>query len=92
MQFSKGFSELCLVFALQTPRTEAVSILGALLCLPNTFAGTLVLQPSAGEFTLMPCSDAKVGTVYYLSFSLELLIAFEIYCGLMAKSWNNLAR
>ncbi|PNF30190.1 Ral GTPase-activating protein subunit alpha-2 [Cryptotermes secundus] len=42
-----------------TPRTEAVSILGALLCLPNTFAETLVLQPNAGEFTMMPCSDAK---------------------------------
>ncbi|GFG28404.1 hypothetical protein Cfor_11332, partial [Coptotermes formosanus] len=42
-----------------TPRTEAVSILGALLCLPNTFAEIPVLQPNAGEFTVMPCSDAK---------------------------------
>jgi hypothetical protein len=88
----KRFSELYLVSALQTPRTEAVSILGALLCLPNTFAGTLVLQPSAGEFTLMPCSDAKVGRVYSLSFSLELLMNFEIYCGLMAESWNSVTR
>lgn len=82
----KRFSELYLVSAFQTPRTEAVSILGALLCLPNTFAETLVLQPNAGEFTMMPCSDAKVGTEYCLSFSLELLMAFEICCGMMAES------
>jgi hypothetical protein len=50
----------CIICALQTPRTEAVSILGALLCLPNTFAEMPVLQPNAGEFTVMPCSDAKV--------------------------------
>ncbi|XP_021917093.1 ral GTPase-activating protein subunit alpha-1 isoform X3 [Zootermopsis nevadensis] len=42
-----------------TPRTEAMSILGALLCLPNTFAEMPVLQPNASEFTVMPCSDAK---------------------------------
>jgi hypothetical protein len=71
------FSELYLVSALQTPRTEAVSVLGALLCLPNTFAETLVLQPNAGEFTVMPCSEAKVGIVYCLSFSLELLMTLE---------------
>lgn len=75
--FEKRFSELYLVSALQTPRTEAVSVLGALLCLPNTFAETLVLQPNAGEFTVMPCSDAKVGTVYCLSFSLELLMILD---------------
>jgi hypothetical protein len=75
--FEKRFSELYLVSALQTPRTEAVSVLGALLCLPNTFAETLVLQPNAGEFTVMPCSDAKVGTVYCLSFSLELLMTLD---------------
>ncbi|PSN32061.1 Ral GTPase-activating protein subunit alpha-2, partial [Blattella germanica] len=42
-----------------TPRTEAVSILGVLLCLPNTFTNMPVLQPNASEFTVMPCSDAK---------------------------------
>lgn len=86
----KRLSELHLVSALQTPRTEAMSILGALLCLPNTFAETLVLQPNAGEFTMMPCSDAKVGTVYCLSFSLELRVTFEIYCDMMAESCNSL--
>jgi hypothetical protein len=84
----KRFSELYLVFALQTPRTEAVSILGALLCLPNTFSDSLVLQPSAGEFTLMQCSDAKVGTVYYSRITDD----FEIYHGVMAESWNSLKR
>jgi hypothetical protein len=54
-----------------------VSILGALLCLPNTFAEMPVLQPSASEFTVMPCSDAKVRTVYCLCCSLELLIIFK---------------
>jgi hypothetical protein len=76
----KRFPELYLVSALQTPRTEAVSVLGALLCLPNTFAEIPVLQPSAGELTMMPCSDAKVGTVYCLSFSLELQLKAEIVC------------
>ncbi|XP_069689068.1 probable Rho GTPase-activating protein CG5521 isoform X3 [Periplaneta americana] len=42
-----------------TPRTEAMSILGALLCIPNAFTEMPVLQPNAGEFTVMPCSDAK---------------------------------
>lgn len=54
------------IFGLQTPRTEAMSILGALLCLPNTFAEMPVLQPNASEFTVMPCSDAKVRTVFCL--------------------------
>ncbi|GLH07913.1 Probable Rho GTPase-activating protein CG5521 [Gryllus bimaculatus] len=41
------------------PRTEATSILGALVCLPQPLTSVPVLQPSAGEFNTIPCPDAK---------------------------------
>nr|CAD7424624.1 unnamed protein product [Timema monikensis] len=42
-----------------TPRTEAASILGALLCLPESFSDLPVLQPNPTEFSVMSCSGAK---------------------------------
>ncbi|XP_064622191.1 ral GTPase-activating protein subunit alpha-1-like isoform X2 [Lineus longissimus] len=41
------------------PRTEAVSILGALLCFPNHLGELTVLEPNQGELSLMLCNDAK---------------------------------
>ncbi|XP_063231262.1 LOW QUALITY PROTEIN: ral GTPase-activating protein subunit alpha-1 [Bacillus rossius redtenbacheri] len=43
----------------EMPRTEAASILGALLCLPTTFSHLPVLQPNGSEFVVMSCNDAK---------------------------------
>lgn len=44
----------------QTPRTEAMSLLGSLLSFPSTFFQLPVLQPTAKELTSRPASDAKV--------------------------------
>ncbi|XP_034238105.1 probable Rho GTPase-activating protein CG5521 isoform X3 [Thrips palmi] len=43
----------------QTPRTEAMSILGALLCLTNNLSSFPVLQPNAVDYSIMSCVDAK---------------------------------
>ncbi|KAK3931767.1 Ral GTPase-activating protein subunit alpha-2 [Frankliniella fusca] len=42
-----------------TPRTEAMSILGALLCLTNNLSSFPVLQPNAVDYSIMSCIDAK---------------------------------
>lgn len=42
-----------------TPRTEAMSILGALLCLTNNLSSFPVLQPNAVDYSIMSCVDAK---------------------------------
>ncbi|XP_054712928.1 LOW QUALITY PROTEIN: ral GTPase-activating protein subunit alpha-1-like [Uloborus diversus] len=41
------------------PRTEAMSILGALLCLPNIYKEISTLQPSSTELFTIACNDAK---------------------------------
>ncbi|KAJ9597262.1 hypothetical protein L9F63_011866, partial [Diploptera punctata] len=43
----------------KAPRTEAVSILGILLCLPNTYTDMPAFHPEGNNFTLIPYSDAK---------------------------------
>ncbi|XP_013400060.1 ral GTPase-activating protein subunit alpha-1-like isoform X2 [Lingula anatina] len=54
----------------EAPRTEAVSILGSLLCLPNHFGQLSVLQPSPVEMTMMWCNDLK-----------DHLISMVLKCG-----------
>ncbi|XP_023240859.1 ral GTPase-activating protein subunit alpha-1-like isoform X3 [Centruroides sculpturatus] len=41
------------------PRTEALSILGSLLCFPNAFGDMPVLQPSPTDLVCMNCTDVK---------------------------------
>lgn len=41
------------------PRTEALSILGSLLCFPNAYGDMPVLQPTSTDFICMNCTDAK---------------------------------
>ncbi|KAG8192293.1 hypothetical protein JTE90_002117 [Oedothorax gibbosus] len=43
----------------QVPRTEAMSILGALLCLTNVYKEIPTLQPSSTELFTIECKDAK---------------------------------
>ncbi|GIY27861.1 hypothetical protein CEXT_291452 [Caerostris extrusa] len=43
----------------QVPRTEAMSILGALLCLTNVYKEIPTLQPSSTELFTIACKDAK---------------------------------
>ncbi|XP_066993863.2 probable Rho GTPase-activating protein CG5521 isoform X2 [Anabrus simplex] len=42
-----------------TPRTEATSILGCVLCLPHQFVDLPALQPTAGEYGAITCADVK---------------------------------
>ncbi|KAG1693961.1 Ral GTPase-activating protein subunit alpha-1 [Nymphon striatum] len=41
------------------PRTEAIAILGSLLCFPEHFGEMSVFQPNVHEPTLMTCDDVK---------------------------------
>ncbi|XP_037086533.1 ral GTPase-activating protein subunit alpha-1-like [Pollicipes pollicipes] len=45
------------------PRTEAVSILGSLVCYPNRWPQLQALQPRTLEMNVVPCSDLKDSVV-----------------------------
>lgn len=42
-----------------TPRTEAMSILGALLSFPESFCSLPILQPNTQDLVVHPCTDLK---------------------------------
>lgn len=47
-------------YSQQSPKMEALSLLGSLLPLSSLYPSMPVLQPSASDLTLMNCSDVKV--------------------------------
>ena len=55
-------SESCdtISYLFQSPRAEAMSLIGSLLCLPNHFDEISVLEPSEKELTVVKCNDVKV--------------------------------
>jgi len=49
---------------LQAPRSEAMSLLGSLLCFPHHFEDIPVLQPNERDLVVAKCSDVKVTRLY----------------------------
>lgn len=54
------FVDLTLFFMGQSPRLEVVSLVGSLLCFPESLPHLPVLQPKANGFFLVSCREIKV--------------------------------
>jgi len=52
----------------QAPRSEAMSLLGSLLCLQNHFNDIPVLQPNERDLVIIKCADVKVTSILSRSF------------------------
>jgi len=58
--FFHEFSFFYVCVCVQSPRTEAMSFLGSLLCFPNHLKEIYVLEPNSKELTVINCTDLKV--------------------------------
>ena len=49
---------------MQAPRSEAMSLLGSLLCFPHHFEDIPVLQPNERDLVVIKSSEVKVTYLY----------------------------
>ncbi|XP_071963778.1 ral GTPase-activating protein subunit alpha-2-like [Antedon mediterranea] len=59
LDFIQAANMISATIDLDAPRTEAISLIGSLVCFPNLFCEIPLLQPSSKEISTMTCGDVK---------------------------------